>query len=237
MSEEILNDIQNFTLESGNEADNEGGQSEQTNEEEIPVSKEQKRIDELVAQKAALTRQKYEERRKADQLKYEHEQLKREIESLKQKPDNNGDIDIDALVTQRALEIEYNRTFDKACNDVYQAGIKEYGEEQFNHSINNLSMIGLDRDTLDLITSADNGEKILAHLGQNLDEADRILNLPPLKLAREITKLEALVSIQKKKTVSNAPEPFKAVSGSKGGANKNPADMTDAEYAKWRRGK
>lgn len=69
------------------------------------------------------------------------------------------------------------------------------------------------------IMDAENGEDIAYHLGKNLDEAKRILAMPPWKQIREIGKLETKLAAEpaKPKTPSKAPAPITPISGTKAG--------------------
>lgn len=101
---------------------------------------------------------------------------------------------------------------------------------------------GFDREAFDdlplttaiaaAIIDSDTPAKLMAHLAQNPDEAERIARLSPARQAAEIGKLETKLASAPK--VSNAPAPIKPIGGAQGGT-KNPSEMTDAEFAKWRR--
>lgn len=188
--------------------------------------KVQKRIDKAIYEK-------HQARREAEQARREIEDLRARLDSGAQQqaaPD-----DIQALVRQEAARLKAEDSFNAACNNTYDAGVKEFGQD-FDKAMQNLSLVGMSRDFLELVSEADHGARILAHLGGDLDEAERIASLSPVKMARELTKLDIQLGSQKTKPVSKAPAPITPVSGKSGGS-KNPADMTDAEYAKWRRSK
>lgn len=200
----------------------------QSVEETAPTEpdKIQKRIDKAIYEK-------HQARREAEQARREIEELRARIDSGEQQqaaPD-----DIHALVRQEAARLKAEDSFNDACNNTYDAGVKEFGQD-FDKAMQNLSLVGMSRDFLELVSEADHGARILAHLGGDLDEAERIASLSPVKMARELTKLDIKLGSQKTKPVSKAPAPITPVSGKSGGS-KNPAEMTDAEYAKWRRGK
>jgi len=192
--------------------------------EHTEQDKVQKRIDKAIYEK-------HQARREAEQARQEIADLRARIESGQ--PQAATD-DISALVKQEAARLKAEETFNESCNKTYEAGVKEFGAS-FDAAMKNLALVGMSRDFLELVSEADHGAKILAHLGKDLDEAERISTLPPLKMARELTKLDIKLGSTKTKAVSKAPPPITPVSGKSGG-NKSPAEMTDAEYAKWRRG-
>jgi hypothetical protein len=85
------------------------------------------------------------------------------------------------------------------------------------------------------IQASDNGPDVAYFLGKNPKEADRIYKLPPLLQAREIGRIEASLTLRPvPKKQSAAPAPITPIGGKTGGT-KNPADMSDDEYRKWRR--
>lgn len=78
----------------------------------------------------------------------------------------------------------------------------------------------------------DNGHDVAYYLGSNPQEATRIAQLSPFAQAREIGKLEIKLAAKPAKTVSDAPPPITPV-GNKSTATKDPAQMTDKEWAEW----
>lgn len=186
----------------------------------------QKRID-------VLTREKYEVRREADEARQEAALLREQIARQQQgEPSQAPAGDVETLATQRARQIVAEQSFNEACNKVYATGKAEF--PNFDASLANLHLVGVGREFLELTATSDAGAKLIQHLGTDLDEAARIAALPPLQMARELTRLEIKLSQVKPKPVSNAPAPLSLVTGTSGGS-KSPADMTDAEYAKWRK--
>lgn len=102
---------------------------------------------------------------------------------------------------------------------------------------------GFDRDAFDslpltpainaAIIGSELAPKVMAYMLENPKEVARISSLNPARQAAEVGKIEAKVSAAPPPQVSNAPNPIKPVGGNKGGS-KDPSEMTDAEFAKWR---
>ena len=132
---------------------------------------------------------------------------------------------------QQQKEIEQRQSISSKVNDIYSKAEK---------------VEGFDRDVFDslplpdaaawTIMESDKPELIMAHLVKNPDLAERIASLSPARQAAEIGKLEDKLSTAKevKANVSKAPEPIKPI-GQQGSATKDPADMTDSEFAQWRK--
>jgi len=77
---------------------------------------------------------------------------------------------------------------------------------------------------------------ILYHLGKNPKEAARIARLTPIQQAKEIGKLETIISTKPTKKTTNAPEPPKTVSGNAAPLRKRETDMKRSElHAEWER--
>ena len=76
--------------------------------------------------------------------------------------------------------------------------------------------------------------KLLAHFGSDIDSAEELLSMTPTKMAREIAKAEIKLA-NTKKQISNAPTPIKGVTSAGNKGTTPRSDMTDAEYAKWRK--
>jgi hypothetical protein len=75
----------------------------------------------------------------------------------------------------------------------------------------------------------------MAYLVNNPKEAERIATLSPARQAAELGKIEAkFPSAVKDVAVSKAPAPIKPI-GSHGSASKTPEQMTDKEFADWRK--
>lgn len=89
-------------------------------------------------------------------------------------------------------------------------------------------------DIINLIWSSENGPALSYHLAKNIDEAEKIASLPPILAARELALLESRLDLPKPKTISNAPDPVKPA-GTKSTIGKDPSQMTEKEFADWRK--
>jgi hypothetical protein len=206
--------------------------TEQTQVEAQPEQKEkktpwfEKRISEV-------TREKYEARRAAEEAMAEAQELREQLakaQSGEQVETPQGDVK--TLAKRMAQDLVAEQSFTEKCNKVYEAGVKEFPD--FKDAVSNLQMVGVNREFLELTATSDAGAKLIHHLGNDLDEAARIASLPPLQMARELTKLELKLSQPQTKPVSSAPAPITPINGNKGGT-KDPSEMTDAEFAAWRK--
>lgn len=95
----------------------------------------------------------------------------------------------------------------------------------------------ISKDVVDILQESDNGGEVAYYLAKNTAEADRISQLSPIAIAREVGKIESRLAEPPKKKISGAPDPLNPVSsGGSETPTKNPDDMSMDEYEKWRYG-
>ncbi len=87
-----------------------------------------------------------------------------------------------------------------------------------------------------VVTQSMMGPDILYHLGANPREAHRISRLDPLAAAHELGRIEAMLSMPPPRKITGAPPPVRPVGGSDLPI-KDPEQMTYEEYKRWRAGK
>ena len=142
--------------------------------------------------------------------------------------------DVDRLAESRARELAVIHDFNRRCDEVALAGRRTFGEQVFNGQVANLQKI-VDQDDPTsvqnynsfLMAAIETGEgpKLLHMMGSDLDEAQRIMGLPPTRMAVELTKKAMAQGDQ----VSGAPRPLTPVGGR--GATHEQIQPDDAERA------
>jgi hypothetical protein len=178
--------------------------------------------------------------RRIDQLTREKHEEKRQREALEaqlrtyQQPSEQGKpqtpTDIDAAVEARLKQ----REFDSACNKVFDAGKTEYAAD-WDSSLKTFQMLGgATPEFLEAVTSMDNGHKVLHYLGQNPEEAEKLLSLPPLRMALKLASLEGKVSAVKPPPTSKAPDPINPIGGKSAPVEPDEFGST-GEYIAWRK--
>lgn len=209
--------------------------TEQTQEQNTETQEEkakrepwfQKRIGEL-------TREKYEARRAAEEARSQAEQYRTYLAQIQQgqQPQHiqQPQVDVRTLAQQEATRMLAEQRFNESCNKVYSTGKTEFPD--FDQAVANLQAVGVNREFLELAATSDAGHKVLHHLGTDLDEAARILALPPVQMARELTKLEYKLAQPVTKPVSKAPAPISPI-GSGGVAASGLSD--DLPIDEWMR--
>jgi hypothetical protein len=84
------------------------------------------------------------------------------------------------------------------------------------------------------LMESDKGPEVAHYLLANREAAQRIKEMSPLAAARELGRIEATISLPKPRTETKAPPPPATLNGNVRSPNKNPENMTQAEYVKWR---
>ncbi|WP_336816842.1 hypothetical protein [Burkholderia gladioli] len=116
-------------------------------------------------------------------------------------------------IREEARRLVEQDKFNDACNRVFDAGKAEFGAA-WDSSLRTFQLLGgASQEFLEAVTAMDGGHKVLQHLGQNPDVAERVLSLPPLRMALELARLETTVGQAKAPPVSQAPAPINPVGG------------------------
>lgn len=122
----------------------------------------------------------------------------------------------DRIRLEEAGRLETER-FNAACNQVYEKGLAAFGAD-FDNATATLSQALGDEmqrrpEFLQAITELDNGHQVYYDLSRNPEEAERLLRMPPVKMALEIAKMSANVTKPAPKPISKAPAPVTPVGG------------------------
>jgi hypothetical protein len=99
----------------------------------------------------------------------------------------------------------------------------------------------------EILQELDSGPELAYYLGKNKDIALHLNDLPPKIAAVELGRIDAKITAEKaakaaalekakaEKAVTNAPPPAPKIEGSNAQVEKDPSQMTDSEFAKWRK--
>ena len=134
------------------------------------------------------------------------------------------------MEAERRAQYEQHRVM-SSWQDRQVAAIEKYAD--FEEVVGE-SDVPISREMGQAIVESDVGTDIAYYLAQNPDEAKRIASLSPIRQIAEIGKLEDRVSKPAAKALTKAPEPI-TPTGSRAKADKDPSQMSDKEFAEWRR--
>lgn len=116
--------------------------------------------------------------------------------------------EFDEQVRQRTVADAFN----KQADAMYDAGKTKFPD--WKESVELLNATGIMTPTLlEAAMATDAGAEVIHHLGNDLDEAQRVLSLPPIRMAAELAKMASKLTAPTKVPVSSAPAPIKPVGG------------------------
>lgn len=116
--------------------------------------------------------------------------------------------EFDTAVSARAEADAFNRQADA----MYDAGAGKF--DDWKESVEMLNATGIMNKTLlDAAMATDAGADVIHHLGNDVEEAQRIAALPPIRMAAELTKLATKLSTPPRVPISAASAPIPNVRG------------------------
>lgn len=199
---------------------------EQPVEQPKPAHKEpgwvRPRINEITREKHdAIRRAEAAEREAADLRAKLAQQAPGEAQTPQAQPQPVPDIDV--LVQQQAARLLQQNEFNRRCNEVADKGATEF--QDFQQTIQNFDVFGgLQPDFLETVVELPDPHKILHHLGNNLEDYQRIQTLPPVKKALALADLASKLNVKPAQApLSAAPAPVKPV----GSGNPAPTVLSD----------
>jgi hypothetical protein len=178
----------------------------------------QKRLD-------RATWEKYEARRQADELAARLAEIQRE----QQRARTGGQADPVETAKEQLRAEAREREFNAACNEVARKGNEEYGSE-FGDAVRSLNAVGYGSrpDALAAIASMPDGHHVYRSLAADLDNAARVLSLPPMQMAMELARMSQRVAAAPRadgangeagesrapaRSLTRAPDPLRTVGG------------------------
>ena len=228
---------------------------EEKKEDPIPKGV-QKRIDRAV-------REKYEAQAEAKMLKERLDRIEQNINQQQRvaKPIDNSEPridnfdDFDAYVAAKAewiaskkinetLQERERRIAEERVSTAHAKAVDSWNKQlekataelpDFTEVIES-SDVPMSDFMRDAIIDSDLGPKVAYWLANNPDEAKKIASMSPLATVKAIGRIEERLESQAKapKKPTAAPAPLKSVGG-KASVQKDPGQMSDAEYAEWRK--
>lgn len=201
-----------------------GAEEETTEEKEKRQPWFQKRIDKLTAQKAALQQQLETALLRVNTPKPAEPGSPQNVVP----PQHPQGIDPEAM--RLAQQIVEQQQFAEKCNNLVDTGKEKYGEA-FEETMQNMRAAGaigeVDPGFIQAVLDLENPVKVFHTLGQDPDEATRLLNLPPRKQIIELARLDAKLTKPPVVKISQAPPPITPV----GGAAKAEVSLEDPKLS------
>lgn len=134
----------------------------------------------------------------------------------------------EAETQQRSQQDQIYQEFESKRQHTLVQGIQAY--EDFEDVVLDNPNLVITPQMAGIITDSEVGHEVAYHLGNNPDEAAKIAQLPPLKQAAAVAKIEARLSVKPAKKISKAPAPVNPV-GAKGSS---PSELDPSkDLKKW----
>lgn len=194
---------------------------------------------------------KWQERRRAEAAESRARQLEEDLRSARGGPDPSpaapaapavpGARDhTDPAVLAAAAQLVHQQRFTERCNVTYDRGRAEV--KDFEQALKGFEPFGGITAHPAIVAAAielDNGHQVLAHLGTHAEEAERVLNLPPLAQAVEVAKIGAKLATSRAPAVTRTPDPIQPTRPAAPSEPAGPDDKGDfksqADYRAWRK--
>jgi hypothetical protein len=176
--------------------------------------------DEIKRRIDRLTREKYESQRRFDELQRQFNEF--QARSQPQAPQDPAR-EAEQRGYQRAQFERVEADFNARCNDIYHKGREEFGQEM-DDAVAALTAAGWNGnrpDALAALTQLPDAHKVYHHLASDLDNAARVLALPPMQMAMELTRLAGDPATLGERApasgdTTRAPPPIRPVGGNSG---------------------
>lgn len=138
-----------------------------------------------------------------------------------------------AQIEQRAAQLARERQFTDDCNRVYEAGTKQFSD--FDSVLKNYANIGgLQPSVVEAAMETEAPQHVIYELAKNLNEAQRISALPPVRQAAAVAKFAAKLEASSGRQTSSAPAPIRPAVG--GAARAEPSlDNPETSVEDWMR--
>ena len=208
-------------------------------------TKAQERIQRQISD---LTANKHTLRREVEALQSQAQSLRKMYESTQRVDPNDYDAVEAAKQSRAVIGVQHSMITQQAearardLNETRQAAFfakidaARTAIPELDASLNAFARLPLSEQAADLIVESDKSVEIANFLGRNPQEAIRIAKLHPAYQGAEIARIEARVSAQPIKRISQAPAPVQTVSGGPSNAGVDLGSLSMADYMKARMG-
>lgn len=187
-----------------------------------PARSLQKRIDELVRQRAAATRDRDLWRERALSVSADDGASGRDAPVAEHTQDAGLD---DSTVGEAGLSPELAAFADRLAEARQRHA--DFDRVAFDPAL------PVNAAMAEVIARSDHGPEIAYQLGQSPDLARRIAGLDPLSAARELGRIEAALSPAARRRATGAPPPIRTLDGAES-PRRDPDAMTYDQYKRWR---
>lgn len=215
--------------------------SEATTEQQAPEAETPEAADDT----GDKPKKKHWAHERIDELTRQRREAERQAEYWKQRASQTVDpnsLDYEEGIAERTIQRTRQEQADTANATAVQLAAEAFSyreteaRERFADydAVTRNPNVPITESMAQVIRDSELGPDVAYHLGKNPAEAARIAGLSPIAQAKELGKLEVALSAPKPaRKVPAAPvQPVSAIAA---GGSKDPAQMSIAEYAAWRK--
>ena len=182
---------------------------------------------------AYLTKQRYAEKARADALEQQIQQFR----AQQGQPQQPSQQEFDALVERRAAALMAEQQRQARFSEWDQHGREQFGQEKFLEACNTVASFAAGSDAqraalVDVAMDTEGGQRAIMELAENPEEAERILAMPPHRMALAIAKLAAPPATPAK-PVSHAPPPIRPPSSGRARGEPDPERGDYGSFERW----
>lgn len=209
----------------------------ETPEPEPEQESEEKRRRREAARIGYLTKQRFAERARAEAAEARLQAIERQLAEQSGQQRQPTQQDYEAELNRRAEAIVQRQRQNDRFASWEAEGVKELGvsQEEFRDASETLAqMVDPQRAPalVEVLLDTPGGQRAVMHLAGNAEEAERILAMPPHKMALAIAKLGAPPEAPKPKPVSAVPAPIRPPAA-RSAAAPNPEHGDMASFLRW----
>jgi hypothetical protein len=182
-----------------------------------------------------LTKQRYAEKARAEAAEARLREIEQRLAQYDpQHQPQATQQDFATAVEQRAAQKVAEDAHNARFADWDGEGIKEFGQERFREACKTVAEMASDQQRQVIAAVAmdiDGGQRAIMELADKPDEAERILAMPPHRMALALAKLAAPET--KPKPVSNLPPPIRPPAVGRARGEPDPERGSMEDYKRW----
>ena len=184
-----------------------------------------------------LTKQRYQEKARADALEQRLREFEQHIAQQSGQQRQPSQQDLDAEINRRAAAMVQAQQHNDKFNTWEQDGVKELGTttDAFRDASKTVAeMVDPARmpALVEVLMDTPGGQRAVMAMAADAAEAERILSLPPHRMALEIARLGAPPEAPKPRATSNLPPPIRPPA-SRGAAVPDPERGDMSSFLRW----
>jgi len=201
----------------------------------------QAEVDALVQKR--LLKEERRMNRKIEQRLAQAQQTQRLVDEPKREQFRDDDAYLQAQIdhlaeqkaTQRLAERERAKDLEKQAETFTEKADKAIEKYPDFYEVTANPNVPINEHMVDFITESDMGADVAYFLGKNPHKAALIAQMSPVKAVLALKGIETELATKPTTKPSNAPAPINPIGANKATVTKDPGEMNQAEFNKWRK--